>query len=137
MWEMPRDRERIAERLFEAFNRRDLEEALALVHSEIVFEPVTAAAMSAGEPYCGHEGIRRYLADIEAHWRELIVRPVQIRAAGQAVVALGEVSGRGAMGGFDGASTTWVLKFREGLVVHAQIFSDARVVRGALGVEED
>ncbi len=119
-------------RLFEAFGRRDLESTLELVHPEVVFEPMTAAVTRAGEPYRGHEGIRRYAQDVESHWEVLTVHPAQIRAAGCAVVALGLVSGRGPGGSFQDAPTTWVVKFRDGLVAHAQIFSDARNVVNAL-----
>jgi ketosteroid isomerase-like protein len=119
-------------RLFEAFSRRELADALALLHPEVVFQPMTAEVTQAGEPYCGHEGIRRYAADVEAQWDELTLHPTQIRAAGQAVVALGLVSGSGRAGSFEDAPTTWVFKFRDGLVVHAQIFSEARHVFEAL-----
>ncbi len=124
--------EEVVARLFEAFSRRDLESTLALVHPEVVFEPMTAAVTRAGEPYRGHEGIRRYAQDVESHWEVLTVHPAQIRAAGCAVVALGLVSGRGPGGSFQDAPTTWVVKFRDGLVAHAQIFSDARNVVNAL-----
>jgi len=127
-------RRKTAARLFAAFNRRDLADVLELVHPEIVFKPVSAAVIADGEPYCGHDGIRRYLADVETHWLELTVRPVQIRAAGEAVVALGEVTGRGTAGALDRAPTTWVLKFRDRLVIHAQVFSDERLAREALGL---
>lgn len=120
-------------RLFEAFSRRDLDTVLTLVHPQIVFRPVTAEVTRAGEPYRGHEGIRCYLEDVEAHWEELTVHPAQIRAAGRAVVALGLVSGSGSAGSFENAPTTWVVKFKDDLVVHAQIFSDPRKVVEALG----
>jgi ketosteroid isomerase-like protein len=123
-------------RLFEAFSRRDLPSALALVHPEVVFQPMTAAVTRAGEPYRGHEGIRRYAEDVETHWARLTIRPKQIRSAGRAVVALGLVSGSGRGGSFEDAPTTWVVKFRDGMVAHAQIFSDERNVVSAL-VGED
>ncbi len=127
--------EDVARSLFHAFNSRDLDGALELVHPEIVFEPVTAAVMSDGEPYRGREGIRRYLSDVEAHWDELVVNPVQIRAAGRAVVALGETSGRARFGSFEDVPTKWVFKFREGLVVWAKIFADNAGVLEALGTD--
>lgn len=102
------------------------------MHPDIVFQPVSAAVMNAGEPYRGHDGIRRYLVDVETHWDELTVEPAQIRAAGDAVVALGRVSGRGRTGSFSDVPTTWVLKFRDGLVVSAQVFSDEQYARAAL-----
>lgn len=124
-------------RLFEAFSRRDLDTTLTLVHPEIVFQPITAEVTRGGEPYRGYDGIRRYLQDVEAHWDELTVHPAQIRAAGRAVVVLGLVSGSGPAGSFENAPTTWVVKFEDDLVVHAQIFSDSRNVIEALGAEND
>jgi ketosteroid isomerase-like protein len=123
--------------LFDAFSRRELPDALEWLHPQVVFRPMTAQVTQAGEPYCGHAGIRRYAADFEASWDELIVRPTQIRAAGNAVVALGLVSGRGPAGSFQDAPTTWVFKFKDGLVIDAQIFSEARNVFEALVVEEE
>ena len=128
-------KEETVRRLFDAFNRRQILDALVLLHPEVVFQPMTAQVTQAGEPYRDHEGIRRYAADVEAQWDELILRPVQIRAAGQAVVALGMVSGSGRMGAFEDAPTTWVFKFKEDLVIHVQIFSEARNVFEALGDE--
>jgi ketosteroid isomerase-like protein len=128
--------EEIVRTLFDAFSRRDLQGVVELMHPDIVFQPMTAAVTRAGEPYRGHEGIRRYTEDVEAHWEQLTIRLRQIRCAGRAVVALGLVSGSGAGGSFEDAPTTWVVKFREGRVAHVQIFSDERYVTSAL-VGED
>jgi ketosteroid isomerase-like protein len=125
-------KEEIVARLFEAFSRGDLADVLSLIHPEIVFQPLTATVARGGEPYRGHDGMRRYMADVQEHWEQLTIDPVQIRAAGRAVVALGRVSGRGPAGSFEDAPTTWVAKFKDGLVVHAQIFSDERNVVDAL-----
>jgi ketosteroid isomerase-like protein len=86
----------------------------------------------AGEPYRGHDGIRRYFADVQSVWDELTLRPTQIRAAGSAVVALGLVSGSGPTGSFQDAPTTWMFKFQDGLVINARIFSETRHVEEAL-----
>jgi ketosteroid isomerase-like protein len=131
----PQTKEEVVASLFEAFSRRDLPSALSLVHPEVVFQPMTAAVTRAGEPYRGHEGIRRYAEDVERHWVQLTIRPKQIRCAGRAVVVLGLVSGSGPGGSFEDAPTTWVVKFKDGLVAHAQIFSDERNVVDALGAE--
>ncbi len=128
----PQTKEQVVVSLFEAFSRRDLPSALGLVHPEVVFQPMTAAVTQAGEPYLGHEGIRRYAEDVERHWVQLTIRPKQIRSAGRAVVVLGLVSGRGPGGSFEDTPTTWVVKFKDGLVAHAQIFSDERNVVDAL-----
>jgi ketosteroid isomerase-like protein len=124
--------EEIVARLFDAFSRRDLADALPLLHPDVVFQPMTAQVTRGGEPYRGYEGIHRYLADVEALWDELTLRPSQVRAAGQAVVALGLVSGRGPTGAFEDVPTTWMFKFKDDKVVSAQIFSEQRHVLEAL-----
>jgi ketosteroid isomerase-like protein len=129
-----RTRTEIAQLLFDAFNARELDATLVLLHPEIVFEPVSGAVLNDGEPYRGHEGMRRYYADVQAHWRELTVDPIHLREAGNAVVALGHVSGASDAGVLREAPTTWVFKFREDLVAHLQIFSDQRLAREALGL---
>ena len=129
-------KEDVVRTLFDAFSRRDLQGAVELMHPDIVFQPMTAAVTRAGEPYRGHEGIRRYTEDVERHWQQLTIRLKQIRSAGRAVVALGLVSGSGSGGSFEDAPTTWVVKFKEGRVAHVQIFSDERYVTSAL-VGED
>lgn len=124
----------IAQRLFDAFNARDLDAALSLLHPDVVFEPVSGAVLNDGEPYRGHAGMRCYFADVQAHWRELTVNPVHLREAGDAVVALGHASGASAAGSLRDAPTTWVFKFDAGLVAHIQVFSDERLAREALGL---
>lgn len=127
-------RTEIAQLLFDAFNTRALDATLALLHPEIVFEAVSGAVLNDGEPYRGYEGMRRYYADVQAHWRELTVDPTHLREAGNAVVALGHVNGASDAGVLRDAPTTWVFKFRDGLVAHIQIFSDQRLAREALGL---
>lgn len=129
-----RTRTETAQRLFDAFNARELEGTLALLHPDVVFEPVSGAVLNDGEPYRGHAGMRRYYADVQAHWQELTVNPVHLREAGNAVVALGHVSGSSAAGTLRDAPTTWVFKFQDDLVIHIQVFSDERLAREALGL---
>jgi ketosteroid isomerase-like protein len=124
--------ERVVELLFDAFSRRTLTNALWLLDPEIVFEPMTAMVTQDGEPYCGHDGIRRYMQDVEEHWQELTLRPGHVRVAGNAAVVLGTVSGRGIAGSFEDVPTTWILKFRNGRVARAQIFSNSRPLTEAL-----
>lgn len=123
--------------LFDAFNRRDLDGVLSMLHDEVVFEPVSGAVMNDGEPYRGHEGMGRYFEHVQTHWRELQVQPVQIRVAGHAVVALGHVSGEGAGGPLQAAPATWFFKLRDGLVAQIQIFSDERLAKQALAAEDE
>lgn len=126
-------KEQIVGELFEAFSSRRTVDVLSLLTDDVVFVPMTAKVTQAGEPYRGHDGMRRYFFDVEAQWAQLTIRPTQIKAAGNAVVALGLVSGRGVAGSFENAPATWMFKFRGERVAHIQIFSDTSYVLGALG----
>jgi ketosteroid isomerase-like protein len=125
-------KERVVARLFEAFSGRRLEDALPMLTEDVVFQPMTAQVTRAGAPYIGHDGIRQYMADVEEHWEELTLHPTQIKAAGEAVVAMGLVSGSGKGARFEDAPTTWMFKFRGDRVASATIFSSAAQVLEAL-----
>ncbi|MGH2833979.1 MAG: nuclear transport factor 2 family protein [Solirubrobacteraceae bacterium] len=124
----------VVRRLFAAFNARDLESVWSLLDPEIVFEPVSGAVLNDGEPYLGEQGMRRYIDDVRQHWQELTVSPVHMRAAGDAVVALGQVNGRSSAGSLEDVPTSWVFKFKDGRVAQIQVFSDERLARLALGL---
>lgn len=126
-------KEQVVATLFEVFSSRRLPDALSLLTDDVVFVPMTAQITQAGQPYKGHEGMHRYFADVEAQWTQLTLCPTQIKAAGNAVVALGLVSGCGAAGAFEDAPTTWMFKFRGERVAYIQIFSDVSHVLEALG----
>lgn len=132
------DADMLVMRMFDAFNSRDVETSLLpMLHRDVVFEPVSGVVMNEGKPYIGHDGIRLYFRHVAEHWQQLEVNPIQTRRAGTAVVALGQVSGKGPGGILDAVPTTWVFKFRDGLVAQIQIFSDERLARRALMAAEE
>lgn len=132
------DADMLVMRMFDAFNSREVETALLpMLHRDVVFEPVSGVVMNEGKPYIGHDGIRLYFRHVAEHWQQLEVNPIQTRRAGTAVVALGQVSGKGPGGILDAVPTTWVFKFRDGLVAQIQIFSDERLARRALMAAEE
>jgi ketosteroid isomerase-like protein len=120
-------------RLFDAFARRDVEASLELMHPEIRLWAVTARATGDG-PYVGHEGIRRYMQDVERLWQELELRPIGFEEVADTVVVLGEVHARGAAGKLR-QPTIWTLKLRDRLVIQCRVDSDTRAARRALGIE--
>jgi acetyltransferase-like isoleucine patch superfamily enzyme/ketosteroid isomerase-like protein len=125
-------REQVARTIFDAFAQRDAQAGLPLLAPSIVLEAVSGQIVNDGRPYVGHDGIERYFADVEAHWRKLELEPTQIRAAGDAVVALGRVSGIASGGPLRDAPTTWIFKFEGDLVARIQIFSDPELARRAI-----
>jgi ketosteroid isomerase-like protein len=124
------EHERIVRSLLDAFNRRDLEGVLQLLHPQVTLRTVSALIFGDGLPYNGHEGIRRYFGDVERHW----VEPVHVRGAGEAVAALGVVKGRGRAPEFvlRDVPTSWLVRFRDGLVFELRVFSDRRAFEEVL-----
>jgi ketosteroid isomerase-like protein len=111
--------------LFDAFARRDVERALALVDPDFEFWPQgTAERAGRTEPYRRADGLRRYFADVEELWDELWVEPRDLRAAGAGVVAFGVAHGRA------GATemrlpVIWVFKLRDDRVAYARVVATA------------
>lgn len=128
------EREQTVRSVLEAFNRREIDGVLTLLHPLVTLRTVSAAVLGDGHPYTGEEGIRRYFGDIERHWLELAVEPIHVRGAGEAVVALGVVRGRGRAPEFvlGDVPTSWLVRFREDLVFEIRVFSDKRAYEEVL-----
>lgn len=111
-------------RLFEAFDSRDLTQISALTDPRVQFLPVTASFANHGQAYLGHDGIARYLNDLDRWWAELRVEPgEESEPRPETVLVLGEVVARRR-----GSSETrvipasWVCHFSEGLISSCRIF---------------
>ena len=111
----------VVEAIYEAFARRDLEGALAFMHEEIVLVPAgTASLIGRTEPYTGHEGVRRYFADMTAVWDELALQVDDIRAVAEGVVVFG--SAAGTLGGAPYEQRAmWTWKVRDGLATSMRV----------------
>lgn len=109
--------------MYDAFNRRDMEGALAYIHPDIEFRPAGTATLTGREVYRGHDGVREYFADVARTWPGgLQVAPRDFRAVAGSVVAFGGVEGdTGASGVED--EVVWVWRLRDGLVFSGQVFS--------------
>src|SRR4051794_28995867 len=76
---------------FEAFAERDLDTLVELTDPEVELFAPTALLANEGRCYRGHEGIARYLHDVERVWARLEVIPEKFREVGNHVVATGRV----------------------------------------------
>jgi ketosteroid isomerase-like protein len=116
------DNAELVRALYEAFARRDVEAALELIHPACDFRPFgTSNLTGRDEPYVGHEGIRRYFADVAEHWDDLVVEPLDFRSAGTSVIVFGNVRGRSADSRAD-TQATWIWKVRDGLAIDGRVF---------------
>jgi ketosteroid isomerase-like protein len=124
--------------IFERFSRRDVRGLLELCDPELVFMPVTAMVAAGGEPYRGHDGITRYMADVARVWEELTVDPVEFHRAGEdTVVTVGRVYAWG-VGRVIDAPVGWVWRFGpDGKAVYGRVYESRRDALAAAGLDAD
>ena len=131
---MPPSNVEIVRRAFAAFETRDAAALVAVCSPEIVWEPVTARIAAGGDPYRGHEGMRKYLEDVARVWQEL--RPVPDRfeeGPDGVVVAIGRVYAWGVGRGID-APAGWYWRVRDGRIVLGRIYETPAAALEAAGL---
>jgi ketosteroid isomerase-like protein len=119
---------------FEAFNARDVERLLSLTHPECEWFPFRAQLE--GGSYTGHEGVRRFLRDMDEDWSAFTIEPVELTAHGDAVVATGHVAGTGRGSGVDiDLLGGFVFELRDGLLWRVRSYNDPAAAREAAGAD--
>ena len=122
--------------LFAAFAARDAEAAVRLSHPGVsLYAEPTARLADRQEPYRGHDGIRRYFADVEQVWASFEVSPADWRVAGTGVICFGTAEGRPRDGEPTGPMPLfWVFQLRDELIVSCRVAHTAseatRLARG-------
>jgi ketosteroid isomerase-like protein len=122
--------------VFDAFNRRDIDAAIAMVDEEVQFFAPTAEMANQGEPYVGHAGMRKYYDDVAAVWQELEVTASEIREVDDAVLALGRVYGRAEGGYIQDSPAQWVMRFRGERISWIRVFMNRSAALSEVGLEE-
>jgi ketosteroid isomerase-like protein len=122
--------------LFDCFSRRDVAGLLALCDPGVEFLSVTAMVAADGEPYRGHEGITRYVADVARVWEELTVEPGEFHRVGDdAVVSVGRVYAWG-VGRVIDAPVGWLWRFGpDGKAVYGRVFESRAEALVAAGLD--
>jgi ketosteroid isomerase-like protein len=114
----------VVERWYAAYNDRDLEGALALMHPKV---DATSAGMSGveGSSHIGHAGMRRYFADLWETWENPRVEVEQCFDRGDKVVMLGHTSGAGRLSGLEvNFPVASVVEVEDGLIVRYRTYRD-------------
>jgi ketosteroid isomerase-like protein len=95
---MSQENVEIAERAFDAFNRRDVDAFMECVTSDIEFNSAMSGTVAGGS-LRGREGIEALFADIRDTWEEHRMVIEVIRDLGDRVLGLGRLEGRGKASG--------------------------------------
>ena len=124
-------------RALEAFNARDEEGYLALSDPSIEFHSAFAAV--SGAVYHGHDGLRRYVEDIEDAWGdEAGLEPEAYFDLGERTLVFYLAHGRGAQSGVEVEGRyAQVVGWRDGLAVYLKAYAHREDALSDLGVSED
>jgi ketosteroid isomerase-like protein len=127
----------LVRRAFDAFDRRDLSALVELTDPEVELFAPTAALANDGRCYRGHDGIARYLQDVEQAWTRLQVIPERFREVGNHVVCLGRARAQARDGLEVDSPTAWVWELRAGKLLWGCVYADpGRTFMGlSLGVD--
>jgi ketosteroid isomerase-like protein len=121
-------------RSFEAFNARDVERLLSCTHPECEWFPFRAQLE--GGSYTGHEGVRRFLRDMDDDWSAFTIEPVELTAHDDVVVATGHVAGTGRGSGVDiDFLAGFVFELRDELILRIKSYNDPADAREAAGLD--
>ena len=120
---MAADLEQTVTQLFRAFNRREVEEAIALCADTLEFEAATAEFAGRGV-YAGRDGMREYFADVERVWEELLITPRQVVARNGEALVVGRVFARGRRVGLRDLPVAWRLRASGGLFEWIKVYLD-------------
>jgi ketosteroid isomerase-like protein len=96
---MARESIEIVRAAIEAWNRGDLDAWIGAWDERAEF--LTLRARSKERVYRGHDGLRRFAAEIAEDWDEVRFEVDEIRGAGEQVVALGRLRARPRAGGVE------------------------------------
>ncbi len=125
----------IVRQLVQAFNDRDVDAMLPLIHPDAEIESLRAQLE--GRAYRGREGVRQMFADFDEDWTFVRIHTERVSASGDRVVALGRLHARGRASGADlDVPIGFVWTFRDGKAVHAKTFSDQDKALRAAGLDE-
>jgi len=120
---MSRENVEIAQRLWEAWNRRDRDAVFSLYATDI--ECVSGVAFHE-DMYRGHQGVRRFFVDaFMSSFDDFSARAEQFIDAGEDVIVHVKMGGRDKSTGIYVEQPLWqVYRFRKGLVARIGVYTD-------------
>lgn len=123
----------IARRSFVAFNARDVDELVGLCAPDCEWLPFRAQLE--GTTYRGHEGVRRFIHDIDEDWRSYRIDPAEFHERGAQVAVVGRVEavGRGSDVMMDSLAG-FVVELRAGLITRVVSHSKPEAALEAVGL---
>jgi ketosteroid isomerase-like protein len=120
----------------DAFNRRDLYAFLALMDQDVEFIPYEVAVQG-GDPYRGHDGVRRWWEETLSVLPDIRVETYEIRDLGARNFVHGRLCGHGAGSGAPIERPLWqVTEWRDQKTVWWGVFESEADALEAAGLRE-
>jgi serine phosphatase RsbU (regulator of sigma subunit)/ketosteroid isomerase-like protein len=121
----PEPEQELVERLYNAFNRRDTAEIVAVCDPRMGFFPIgTAEQVGRDAPYVGPEGLSEYMRDVERAWDELQIVPKVVEAHGRSLLVRGRVYARSRPLGIRDMPVAWIWDLADGKFIRGEVFRD-------------
>ena len=127
----------VVRRGYEAFNRGDLDAATEGFHPEIEWSG-PGVLPERREVYCGIEGVRRFWGTWQAEFEDFTVEVEEVIDAGDQVIVMAVVSGRGRGSGAHVRSPSFphLWTFRDGQAVRMEMLRTRAEALEAAGLSE-
>jgi ketosteroid isomerase-like protein len=123
-------------RFIEAFDAREIEALVALCDGKVEVHSVFAAV--GGAVYNGHDGVRRWLRDIEEVWSQFRVVSEAYFDLGEYTIAFNVLDGRAQQSGVEVAMPyATVMRWSDDLIVYFKAYAHREDALTDLGVTED
>ena len=103
---MSQENVELAYRALDAFHRRDIDANLALADPDVEFTPYEIA-LQGGDPYRGHDGVRKWWKDAFGAFPDFRLEVYEVRDLGDVTLIHGLLRGRGAGSGASFERTLW------------------------------
>ncbi|MDQ3726071.1 MAG: serine/threonine-protein phosphatase, partial [Actinomycetota bacterium] len=121
----PKAERELVERLYAAFNRRDIDEIVAVCDQKMEFFPIgTAQEVGREAPYIGPTGLHEYLLDVEQAWDELLITPKVVERHDQSLLVRGRVYARSRQLGIRDMPVAWLWELTTDKFARGEVFRD-------------
>lgn len=125
----------IVRRAIRAWTDGDVDRLIGVLHPDCVLD--MSARVFNPDAYVGHEGFRRFAAEVSEVWERFEFDPDELIEAGGQVVALGEIRGQGRGSGIEvDRRSAFVWTVQDGLVTRGQLYSGKAEALEAVGLAE-
>ncbi len=124
----------LTRRGFQAFNDRDLDALLAVLHDDVEIVPILAAMEGS---YHGHDGVRSWWTGLLGGFPNINLEMLEVRDLGDVTLGVVRVSGRGAESDTPFDATVWqVCEWRGRKCIHWHAYPSEGEALAAVGASQ-